>query len=112
MPQIARDQFKQPAYQDDVHTFNQDEHSENWERAVTALMDRLLIWQEQHHKLVQFTQQFTHYALSDCHLQDLDTAFAVLLDSAAAIFGDILPNFRLLKPADREEIGALLFDLM
>lgn len=112
MPQITYNQCKQPTYQDGVNAPDNEEHSEDWERAVTALMDRLLIWQEQHHKLVQFTQQFTHYALSDCHLQDLDTAFAVLLDSAAAIFGDILPNFRLLKPADREEIGALLFDLM
>jgi hypothetical protein len=36
----------------------------------------------------------------------------MLLDSAGAIFGDILPNFRLVSPNDREEIGALLFDLM
>ena len=45
-------------------------------------------------------------------LSELDAAFAVLLDSAGAIFGDILPNFRLVGPEDREEISALLFDLM
>ncbi|HEU5379474.1 MAG TPA: hypothetical protein VFV38_28960 [Ktedonobacteraceae bacterium] len=85
---------------------------ERWERAVTALMDRLLLWQEQHHKLAPFGQQFSSSILSTNSLNALDSAFAVLLDSAGAIFGDILPNFRLVGPEDREEIGALLFDLM
>lgn len=86
--------------------------SEVWERAVATLMDRLLIWQEQHHKLASFQQQFAQPPLSASSLSELDTAFAILLDSAGAIFGDILPNFRLVGPEDREEIGALLFDLM
>lgn len=86
--------------------------SGHWERAVTALMDRLLIWQEQHHKLTPFKQQFAQPIPLECGLNELDTAFAVLLDSAGAIYGDILPNFRLFRPEDREEISALLFDLM
>lgn len=85
---------------------------ERWEQAVTALMDRLLLWQEQHHKLAPFQQQFPFSILPESSLNALDSAFAVLLDSAGAIFGDILPNFRLVGPEDREEIGALLFDLM
>lgn len=85
---------------------------ESWERAVTMLMDRLLLWQEQHHKLTAFHKQFTHPSLTGAHLERLDSAFSVLLDSAGAIFGDILPNFRLVDREEKEEIGALLFDLM
>lgn len=85
---------------------------ESWERSVNTLMDRLLIWQEQHHKLASFVQQFSQPTLAVTSLNELDTAFAILLDSAGAIFGDILPNFRLVGPTDKEEISALLFDLM
>lgn len=85
---------------------------EVWERAATTLMDRLLLWQEQHHKLTPFQQQFAQPTLAAINLSELDTAFAVLLDSAGAIFGDILPNFRLVEPESHEEISALLFDLM
>ena len=86
--------------------------NEVWEHSVTTLMDRLLIWQEQHHKLASFLQQFAQPTLATGSLNELDTAFAILLDSAGAIFGDILPNFRLVGPEDKEEISALLFDLM
>jgi hypothetical protein len=85
---------------------------EGWEQAVAALMDRLLVWQEQHNKLVPFEQHFATPILLACNLSELDSAFATLLDSAGAIFGDILPNFRLIRPEDHEEISALLFDLM
>lgn len=85
---------------------------EVWERAATTLMDRLLLWQEQHHKLTPFQQQFAQPAPAAMSLSELDTAFAILLDSAGAIFGDILPNFRLVAPQDYDEISALLFDLM
>jgi hypothetical protein len=85
---------------------------EIWEHSVATLMDRLLIWQEQHHKLASFLQQFGQPTLATSSLNELDTAFAILLDSAGAIFGDILPNFRLVGPGDKEEISALLFDLM
>lgn len=88
------------------------EEAERWEQAVNALMDQLLIWQDQHHKLVPFQQHFPPAVLAQNSLSELDSAFAVLLDSAGAIFGDILPNFRLVGPEDREEISALLFDLM
>ncbi|HEY0756918.1 MAG TPA: hypothetical protein VGD98_23400 [Ktedonobacteraceae bacterium] len=86
--------------------------SESWERSVSTLMDRLLVWQEQHHKLASFRQQLSQAALSSSSPNELDTAFAILLDSAGAIFGDILPNFRTVGPEDKEEISALLFDLM
>lgn len=86
--------------------------AEIWERAVAALMDRLLLWQDQHHKLISFQQQFAKPILAAGGLAELDTAFAVVLDSSGAIFGDILPNFRAVGPEDREEISALLFDLM
>ena len=88
------------------------DETERWEQAVNALMDQLLIWQDQHHRLVPFHQHFPPAILAQNSLSELDAAFAVLLDSAGAIFGDILPNFRLVGPEDREEISALLFDLM
>jgi hypothetical protein len=83
-----------------------------WEQAVNALMDQLLLWQEQHNKLASFTNHFSLPVSCNCNLNELDNAFAMLLDSAGAIFGDILPHFRLIEPHDREQIGALLFDLM
>lgn len=86
--------------------------AETWERIVTALMDRLLLWQDRHHKLVSFQQQFAKPALATGGLAELDAALSILLDSSGAIFGDILPNFRVIGPDDREEISALLFDLM
>lgn len=95
-----------------THVESANSDTEMWERAVTTLMDRLLVWQEQHHKLTSFQQQFAQHTLATQSLNELDAAFAVLLDSAGAIFGDILPNFRLVGPDDREEISALLFDLM
>jgi hypothetical protein len=85
---------------------------ESWERSVTTLMDHLLTWQEQHHKLASFLQQLSRPTLATANLNELDTAFAILLDSAGAIFGDILPNFRTIGPDNKEEISALLFDLM
>jgi hypothetical protein len=88
------------------------DEAEAWDRAVAALMDRLLIWQDHHHKLVPFQQQFAKPTLSGGGLGQLDAAFGILLDSAGAIFGDILPNFRVVGPEDREETSALLFDLM
>jgi hypothetical protein len=86
--------------------------SEIWERAATTLMDRLLLWQEHHHKLMSFQRQFSQPVLVGINLSALDTAFAILLDCAGAIFGDILPNFRLVAPEDHDEISAILFDLM
>ncbi len=100
-------------YTSTEHTQLQETIDEEiWERIVTSLMDRLLIWQEQHHKLVSFQQHFTPIISDESVPCALDAAFDVLLDSAGAIFGDILPNFRSLQPTDREEISALLFDLM
>jgi hypothetical protein len=91
---------------------NQRLPAERWEHAVNALMDQLMLWQEQHHKLASFPDHFSLPASCNCNLSELDNAFAMLLDSAGAIFGDILPHFRLINPNDREQIGALLFDLM
>lgn len=100
-PQKAEKQASSAAHRPEV-----------WERAATTLMDRLLLWQEQHHKLTPLQQQFAQAAPAATGLSELDTAFAILLDSAGAIFGDILPNFRLVAPQDYDEISALLFDLM
>jgi hypothetical protein len=85
---------------------------ECWGKAVNTIMYQLLIWQDQHHKLTPFQQKFSQPIPLIDNLSELDIAFTTLLESAAAIFGDILPNFRLVRPEDRQEIAALLFDLM
>jgi hypothetical protein len=107
-------QFKQAPLPVQPHrpAFSRAPSPDIWERAATTLMERLLLWQEHHHKLTPFQRQFSQPALLGINLGALDTAFAVLLDSAGAIFGDILPNFRLIVPEDHDEISALLFDLM
>lgn len=113
---VLLEQVKIPATREIEDTTQEQEIDvislERWDKAVNVLMDQLLLWQELHHRLTPFPQQFSRSQPPDCNLNELDTAFTMLLDSAGAIFGDILPNFRLFKPEDREEIGALLFDLM
>ena len=85
---------------------------ERWERAYAAITTGLLSWQEQHHRLAPFTLQFAHLLPIAPSITRLDGTFATLLDSAGAIFGDILPGFRALSSTDEAAIAALLFDLM
>lgn len=85
---------------------------ERWERSYAAITTGLLSWQEQHHRLAPFTLQFAHLLPLAPSIARLDGAFATLLDSAGAIFGDILPAFRTLSATEESAITALLFDLM
>lgn len=86
--------------------------AERWEQMAPALMDRLRMWREQYHRLLPWKHLVLPVLVVQYHLDELDTAWAIVLDSATAIFGAILPHFRVIGREDREQISALLFDLM
>ncbi len=85
---------------------------ERWEQALTTLTASLHSWQHNHNHLPSFAEHFAALASTVPTISQLDEAFNVLLDSAAAIFGDILPSFQALSTANDEAIATLLFDLM
>ncbi|MBA2285359.1 MAG: hypothetical protein H0W02_07760 [Ktedonobacteraceae bacterium] len=82
------------------------------EQALTALAGSLVTWQESHRKLTSFSSQFSQpLAAFSPSLIQFDSAFAVMLEIAGAIFGDILLSFRTIPEQDDEVVAALLFDL-
>ncbi len=95
--------------QDWPHMFDQ----ERWQQALTTITASLIGWEERYHSSLPFVTQFAYIpAIAPSSLAQLDSAFAILLDCAGAIFGDILPSFRTVSQADDASIAALLFDLM
>ena len=97
---------------DDQQDWVQIIDMERWEQAFTAIAQTLFSWQEQHSMLPSFAAQFAHLLPTAPTLPELDAAFATILDSAGAIYGDILPGFRAILSADEAMIAALLYDLM
>jgi hypothetical protein len=86
---------------------------ERWEKALATITESLVSWEGYYHKATSFAVKFAHMpGIAPSTLPQLDSAFATLLDSAGAIFGDILPSFRTISTADDATIAALLFDLM
>jgi hypothetical protein len=86
--------------------------AERWEHAFAAISRSLLSWQAQYSKLTPFTTQFAPLLQAIPMLPEIDAALATILDSAGAIFGDILPGFRAILQSDEAMIAALLYDLM
>jgi len=94
-----------------LHTLNQ----ERWDMALTAITESLGQWQESYNHLTPFTTQFGHVnniIASIPTIAQFDTALTVVLDSAGAIFGDIMPGFQAIADEDDEAVATLLFDLM
>lgn len=85
---------------------------ERWEQAFSAVTQHLLSWQQSHTSLPAFTSQFARLLPTMPALPELDDAFATILDNAGAVFGDILPGFRVLLSSDESMVAALLYDLM
>ncbi len=85
---------------------------ERWEQAFSAVTQHLLSWQQSHTSLPTFTAQFARLLPTIPALPELDDAFATILDNAGAVFGDILPGFRVLLSSDESMVAALLYDLM
>jgi hypothetical protein len=83
-----------------------------WDQAFAAITRSLLSWQERYSKLSPFTLQFASLLQAIPLLSEIDAALATILDSAGAIFGDILPGLRAILEADEAMVAALLYDLM
>ena len=94
--------------QDWLHTLNQ----ERWDMALTAITESLGQWQESHSRLMPFTTRFIDVVASIPSVSQFDAALTVVLDSAGAIFGDIMPGFQAIADEDDEAVATLLFDLM
>lgn len=99
------------AEQDWLHSLN-TLSQERWEMALVAITESLEQWQESHSHLIPFATQFINVAASIQSLPQLDSAFTIILDSAGAMFGDILPGFQAIAAEDDEAVATLLFDLL
>lgn len=88
--------------------------TDEWQHAYEQLSAVLVIWQEQHTTPLIFANAFAPLsaALSHATLSSVDSALALLFDSANAIFGDIIPDLQLVAQGDDEVVATLLFDLM
>ena len=85
---------------------------ERLEQALTAVMESLAVWQESYNDLPLLVDHFSHLSPAVPELILVDEAFTIVLDSAGAIFGDILPSFQALSAGDDDAVATLLFDLM
>jgi hypothetical protein len=85
---------------------------DRWDLAIANLTACLHFWQEEYHQCSPFVDSFAQVLPVIPSLARLDDIFVTILDSAGALFGDILPNFQALAPGDDEIAATLLFDLM
>jgi hypothetical protein len=104
----------EPALHDDKQNWLETLNQERWDMALTAITESLGQWQESHSHLIPLTQltQLTDTSASNPTIAQFDTALTVVLDSAGAIFGDIMPGFQAIANEDDEAVATLLFDLM
>jgi len=84
--------------------------TEQWQHAYEVLSLALQRWQEQRKVHLTFAAMFASTSVAS--LLHIDTALALLFDSANAIFGDIIPDIQLVAQGDDEVVATLLFDLM
>ncbi|HVB23448.1 MAG TPA: hypothetical protein VNG51_16025 [Ktedonobacteraceae bacterium] len=100
---------------DDGQSWLQSLNQERWDLALTAITESLGQWQKSYNHLTPFATQFSHVsevAASVPNIALCDAALTVVLDSAGAIFGDIVPGFQAIADEDDEAVATLLFDLM
>ncbi len=88
--------------------------TEQWQYVYEVLSSALNAWQEYNTASLSFATVFAKAlpALPIAPLIAMDTALALLFDSANAIFGDIIPDIQLVAQGDDEVVATLLFDLM
>jgi hypothetical protein len=110
--QQGEDESNKASEQNDDINYFQMIDAGRWDHAFAAITNSLLSWQTQYGKLTPFTTQFAPLLQAIPLLPEIDTALATILDSAGAIFGDILPGFRAILESDEAMIAALLYDLM
>lgn len=105
----------EPTLHNDRNGWLQTLNQERWDMALTAITESLSQWQESYNHLTPFATQFAHVSNGTTDIPtiaQLDTALTVVLDSAGAIFGDIMPAFQAIANEDDEAVATLLFDLM
>lgn len=111
----VRRQGQDAAVTGDVQGWLQTLNSERWDMALTAITESLSLWQESYNQLTPFATQFggtSNVLASIPMISQFDAALTVVLDSAGAIFGDIMPGFQAIANEDDEAVATLLFDLM
>lgn len=117
----ARQQREPVARQDDARQQDEDQpyeqylrviEQEQWKQTITLLTESLHQWQNYHDQRFSFTIRFAELITAIPALAQTDSALDLLLESAGAIFGDILLNFQAIAPGDDESISTLLLDLM
>ena len=111
--------------------------TERWQQAYERLTTRLNAWQERNEERLTFASSVTQQAKDSSSpasvssaryspdtaldpssstirplLTRIDASLMLVLDSAGAIFGDIVPDFQGFSHGDDEVVATLLFDLM
>lgn len=105
--------------------------TEQWQQAYEQLTTRLSAWQERNGERLTFASntssnesvrpsgegvpdEATHASIPVIRslLTRIDASLMLVLDSAGAIFGDIVPDFQVVARGDDEVVATLLFDLM
>jgi len=90
-------------------------NQEDWEQALTTLIESLSSWQQSYSQLAHFVNHFAYVLPAIPSLTQLDEIFNIVLDSTGTIFGDILPGFQAIlvgQVVDDATVATLLFDLM
>lgn len=112
------------------------EDTERWQQAYELLTTRLNAWQERNEERLTFASSVTadenpgtasvnvsHSTAANAPLDSspviirplltgIDASLMLVLDSAGAIYGDIVPDFQGVARGDDEGVATLLFDLM
>lgn len=107
-PGDKQQQDEDQPYEQYLHVIEQ----EQWEQTIAMLTGSLHEWQNYHDQRFSFTIRFAELITTIPALAQTDSALDLLLESAGAIFGDILLNFQAIAPGDDESIATLLLDLM
>lgn len=82
-----------------------------WEQMEEALCESVGCWQQSLANQPLLVEQFAQSAVPRLTLERLDSLFKGMLESAVALFGDILPGFHLVIWNGDIELAAHLLDL-
>ncbi len=112
--------------------------TKRWQQAYELLTGRLNAWQEHNEQRLTFASSVMQHASDSAsvasvnssseHVSDttrdssfttmrplltrIDASLILVLDSAGAMYGDIIPDFQSVSHGDDEVVATLLFDLM
>ena len=110
LPASGNPDSEEPGQDDEREWLHSAVSTERWKHAITALTDSLRDWQQSYNEFAPFIVQFASLMPAVPSLKQLDVVFNTLLDTANALFGDVLP--RLQSVDDVEATVTLLFDMM